>query len=94
MVSNARSALPRFDGCDAADTSWNELVGGSEWDEVASSLEMECSTSSSGGGERSGFGPKTRDHGASVPKTPLSAVQRLEQRVIEQSPFSFGSPEC
>ena len=31
--------------------------------------------------------------GASVPRTPLSAVQRLEQRVAEQSPPSVGSPE-
>ena len=31
--------------------------------------------------------------GATVPRTPLSAVQRLEQRVAEQSPPSVGSPE-
>ena len=31
--------------------------------------------------------------GASMPRTPLSVVQRLEQRVTEQSPPSVGSPE-
>ena len=31
--------------------------------------------------------------GATVPSAPLSAVQRMEQRVAEQSPPSVGSPE-
>ena len=38
-------------------------------------------------------GPGQRITGSSMPRTPLSAVQRLEQRVAEQSPPSVGSPE-
>ena len=41
LVGDARSALPQFDGCDAALTSWNELKGGSEWGELVSPLDME-----------------------------------------------------
>ena len=53
LVSDARSAMPQFDGCGAAGTPWGELVGGAEWGELVSPLEMELQYqrhASSGGG--------------------------------------------
>ena len=99
LVGNARSAMPQFDGCDAAGTPWNELRGGSEWGElVVSPLDMEAkyqqrSMPAVGVARGVGVGPGQGLTGATVPRAPLSAVQRMEQRVTEQSPPSVGSPE-
>ena len=90
--------MPQFDGCDAAGTPWSELQGGAEWGELVSPLDMELQYQQRGmpavGVARgvsvcSGQGLT----GATVTRTPLSAVQRLEQRVAEQSSPSVGSPE-
>ena len=90
--------MPQFDGCDAAGTPWNELVGGAEWDEVVSPLEMELQNQQRGMptmvmARGVGVCPGQGITGSSVPRTPLSAVQRLGQRVAEQSPPSVGSPD-
>ena len=98
MVGSARDGAPEFDGCDAADTPWSELQGGAEWGELVSPLDMEVhyqqrSMPAVGVARGVGVGAGQGLTGASVPRTPLSAVQRLEQRVTEQSPPSVGSPE-
>ena len=98
LVGDARSALPQFDGCDAVLIPWNELKGGSEWDELVSPLDMELQYKQRGmpavGVARGvDVGSAQGITGASVPRTPLGAVQRLDQRMTEQSPPSIGSPE-
>ena len=98
LAGSVQSGLPEFDGCDAAGTRWSELQGGSEWGELVSPLDMEVQyqqrsmpTVSVARGVGVGAGQGLT--GATVPSAPLSAVQRMEQRVAEQSPPSVGSPE-
>ena len=71
--------MPRFDGCDAAGTPWNELQGGSEWGELVSPLDMEVQYQQRGmpavGVARGvDVGSGQGITGASVPRTPLSVV--------------------
>ena len=80
LVSDALSAMPQFDGCDKACTPWNELVGGAEWGEVVSPLEMELQYQQRGmlavGLARGvGVGPGQGITGSSVPRAPRSVVQ-------------------
>ena len=84
LVGSAQDGAPEFDGCDAAGTTWSELKGGSEWGELVSPLDMELQYQQRGmpavGVARGvDVGPGQGITGASVPRTPISAVQRLEQ---------------
>ena len=98
VVGDARNAMPKWDGCDAAGTPWSELTGGADWGEKISQLEMEAEYQQRGMpavGVASGVGVGAGRGitGLPVPRSPQNAVQRWEQKVAEQSPPPVGSAE-